>query len=174
MNHFSCLYAASYTSLMLTLTMTFNKNKKYSIKHHKSNITIDYWFKSGVIIETVSVHICQFYVSRSCPSFLLGSTEMHESSHHRNIFLSLSPQPTHSQLQRCTQPWVFIPPSLRMKVCWLLQMLTLHWWKLFHSKRPFIYLSLNFYLFITFHLCAQFGCMFSQNIQSPDCILSVC
>lgn len=39
--------------------MTFNKTKKYSIKHYvKSVITIDYWFKSGIVIETVSVHMC--------------------------------------------------------------------------------------------------------------------
>lgn len=63
---------------------------------------------------------------------------MHQSSRHRNIFLSLSPQPTRLHLQRCTQPWVlpFLPASgwLR-KVCWLRQMLLLHLWKLFLSKQ---------------------------------------
>lgn len=76
------------------------------------------------------VHVCQFYGSRRFQSFLLGRTQMYESSHHRNVFLSLSPQPTHLHLLRDTQTWVFISPSLRMKdVCKLLQMLILQWRK---------------------------------------------
>lgn len=56
---------------------------------------------------------------------------MYQSSHHRNVFLSLSPQPTHLHLLRDTQTWVFISPSLRMKdvTCKLLQMLILQWRK---------------------------------------------
>lgn len=63
-------------------------------------------------------------VACSFQSLFTGDTQMDEPSHHRNIFLCLSPQPTHLHLQRCTQPWVLGSPSLSLKEeRWLLRCL---------------------------------------------------
>lgn len=154
--------------------MSFNVTGKIPLDRSFKIIICNYCWFSSEFSDCKCAHVSVFFfVSRSSQSFFLGSTQMHESSHHGNIFLSLSPKPTHFHLQRCTCS--SLPASgWRKSVdsCWCLCYTRGNIWIILPQTTPCASLQIIIFICYLSPLCSV-GCNFAQlSSKCLDFILS--